>query len=121
MSTRDDARLTAQERAAFAGLEAAAAADDPQLAKRLRGSNGVWIKSVVSRTTRIAAAGSQRLLHLGWWGIPIALVGLLLVVVSMSAGLALGVVGALISTFGLYLVARTIRDRRAPATDSTEQ
>jgi Protein of unknown function (DUF3040) len=118
MSTRDDARLTAQERAAFAGLEAAAAADDPQLAKRLRGSNGIWIRSVLSRTTRIAAAGSQRLLHLGWWGIPIAVVGLLLVVVSMSAGLVLGVVGALISAFGLYLVARTIRDRRAPTPDS---
>jgi Protein of unknown function (DUF3040) len=118
MSTRDDARLTAQERAAFAGLEAAAAADDPQLAKRLRGSNGIWIRSVLSRTTRIAAAGSQRLLHLGWWGIPIALVGLLLVVVSMSAGLVLGVVGALISASGLYLVARAIRDRRAPTPDS---
>jgi len=118
MSTRDDARLTAQERAAFAGLEAAAAADDPQLAKRLRGSNGVWIRSVLSRASRIAAAGSQRCLHLGWWGIPIALVGLLLVVVSMSAGLVVGVVGALISTFGLYLVARVIRDRRTPAADS---
>jgi Protein of unknown function (DUF3040) len=118
MSTRDDARLTAQERAAFAGLEAAAAADDPQLAKRLRGSNGIWIRSVLSRVARIAAAGSQRLLNLGWWGIPIALVGLLLMVVSMSAGLFIGVVGALISTFGLYLVARAVRDRREPVADS---
>jgi hypothetical protein len=118
MSTRDDARLTAQERAAFAGLEAAAAADDPQLAKRLRGSNGIWIKSVLTRCTRLATAGWQRLAHLGWWGIPIALVGLLLVVVSMSAGLALGVVGALISTFGLYLTARAIRDRRTASAES---
>jgi Protein of unknown function (DUF3040) len=118
MSTRDDARLTAQERAAFAGLEAAAAADDPQLAKRLRGSNRIWIRSVLTRTTRIAAAGSHRLLNLGWWGIPITLVGLLLVVVSMSAGLLLGVVGAVISAFGLYLVAHGVRDRRAPDPDS---
>jgi hypothetical protein len=118
MSTRDDARLTAQERAAFAGLEAAAAADDPQLAKRLRGSNGIWIRSVLTRISRIAAAGSHRLLNLGWWGIPIALVGLVLVVVSMSAGLLLGVVGAVISTVGLYLVARAIRDRRVPGPEA---
>jgi hypothetical protein len=118
MSTRDDARLTAQERAAFAGLEAAAAADDPQLAKRLRGSNGIWIKSVLTRCTRWAAVGWQRLAHLGWWGIPIALVGLLLVVVSMSAGLTTGVVGALISTLGLYLIARAIRDRRSATGES---
>jgi Protein of unknown function (DUF3040) len=113
MSTRDDARLTAQERAAFAGLEAAAAADDPQLAKRLRGSNGIWVRSVLTRGARLASEWWQRLLHLGWWGAPLAVVGLLLVVVSMSVGLALGVVGALISTLGLYLVARTVRDRRA--------
>jgi hypothetical protein len=112
MSTRDDARLTAQERAAFAGLEAAAAADDPQLAKRLRGSNGIWVRSVLTRCARLASEWWQRLLHLGWWGIPLAVVGLLLVVVSMSVGLALGVVGALMSTLGLYLVARTVRDRR---------
>ena len=118
MSTRDDARLTAQERAAFAGLEAAAAADDPQLAKRLRGSNGIWIRSVLTRISRIAAAGSHRLLNLGWWGIPIALVGLVLVVVSMSVGFALGVAGALIATFGLYLVARAIRERRTAPVDS---
>jgi Protein of unknown function (DUF3040) len=118
MSTRDDARLTAQERAAFAGLEAAAAADDPQLAKRLRGSNRVWIRSVVTRITRMAAAGSQWLRHLGWWGIPIEVLGLLLVVVSMGAGLVVGIVGALISAFGLCLVALAIQDRRAPAVDS---
>jgi hypothetical protein len=112
MSTRDEARLTAQERAAFAGLEAAAAADDPQLAKRLRGSSGIWVKSVVTRGTRWAAAGWQWIVHLGWWGIPVALVGLLLVVVSMSVGLPLGLAGTLIATLGLYLVARAIRERR---------
>jgi hypothetical protein len=113
MSTRDEARLTAQERAAFAGLEAAAAADDPQLAKRLRGSNGIWVRSVLTRGSRWAAMAWQRLVHLGWWGIPVALVGLLLVVVSMSVGLPLGLAGALIATLGLYLVARAVRDRRA--------
>ncbi len=118
MSTRDDARLTAQERAAFAGLEAAAAADDPQLAKRLRGSNGIWVKSVLTRGSRWAAVGWQRLVQLGWWGIPIVVVGLLLVVVSMSVGLALGVAGALISTLGLFLVARAIRERRTASGDS---
>jgi hypothetical protein len=118
MSTRDDARLTAQERAAFAGLEAAAAADDPQLAKRLRGSNGIWVRSVLSRGTRWAAVAWQRLLHLGWWGIPVAVLGLVLVVVSMSVGFALGVAGALIATFGLYLVARAIRERRTAPVDS---
>jgi Protein of unknown function (DUF3040) len=113
MSTRDDARLTAQERAAFAGLEAAASADDPQLAKRLRGSNGVWVKSLLTRSARFLTAGGHWVLRLGWWGIPIAVVGLLLVVVGMSAGLVVGVAGALVAALGLYLTARAVVDRRS--------
>ena len=111
MSTRDDARLTAQERAAFAGLEAAAAADDPQLAKRLRGPSGVWVKSSLARSARVLSAGWHWVLRLGWWGIPIAVVGLVLVVVGMSAGLGVGVAGAMVAALGLYLVAQAVRDR----------
>ena len=103
MSTRDDASLTAKERAALASLEATAAAEDPQLASRLRGSRRlrlftglpaipVWLRS-------------------SWWGIPALAVGLALVVLSLSVSVVLGFVGAVLAAAGLWLVVKMV-DRR---------
>jgi hypothetical protein len=111
MGTRDDARLTAQERVALAGLESAAAADDPQLAARLKGSNAIWIRSVLLRPSVFLVGKWRWLLNHGWCGLPIVAAGLLIVVISMSAGFAWGVAGALTATVGLRLVAQAIDDR----------
>ena len=46
-----------------------------------------------------------------WWGGPIALLGLVLVVLSMSTGWVLGIVGAGLATLGLWLVVEAIRRR----------
>lgn len=97
MSTRDDASLTARERAALASLEATAAAEDPQLASRLRGSGPLRF------LTHLPAIPDS--LRSSWWGAPAALVGLALMVLSMSIGLLVGVVGAVVATGGLGLVA----------------
>ena len=103
MSTRDDASLTAQERAALAHLEAAAAADDPQLAAWLRGPGGLHL---LSRLPTPPAWMRNR-----WWGGPIALVGLVLVVLGVSAGFAVGLVGMVLAAAGLWLLAEAARRR----------
>jgi hypothetical protein len=96
MSTRDDASLTARERAALASLEALAAAEDPQLAHRLRGSGRIHLSWRVPRVPdRFRTA---------WWGGPVVLVGLALMVLSLGTTLVLGVAGAGLATFGLWLV-----------------
>jgi hypothetical protein len=95
MATRDEASLSDQERAALAHLEARAAADDPQLAGRLRGPGSrrqlpefppvpVWTGS-------------------GWWALPVALVGLLIMVFSLSTLAVVGVIGALVMAAGLWM------------------
>jgi Protein of unknown function (DUF3040) len=96
MSTRDETSLTARERAALASLEATAAAEDPQLASRLRGASSFrW----VTYLPPIPAWWWS-----SWWGVPVALVGLMLMIVSLSAGLVLGVVGALVMTGGVRML-----------------
>ena len=119
MSTRDDARLTAQERAALSNLEALAAADDPQLAARLRGPSRWRLVVQVSRALGWVAGlpglqgwvrrlpGVQSL----WVAVPAVIVGLALTVVSVSVGLAVGVIGAGISAAGLWSVV-TAAERR---------
>lgn len=103
MSTRDDARLTAQERAALSNLEASATAADPQLAARLRGPNR-W-----SPLLRLPALpGWIRSL---WVAAPAVVVGLVLTVASLSVGLAVGVVGACVAAAGLSSLV-TAADRR---------
>ena len=72
MSTRDDASLTAKERAALASLEAMAAAEDPQLASRLRGSRRLRL------FTGMPAIPSW--LRSTWWGVPALVVGLVLII-----------------------------------------
>ncbi len=110
MGTRDDARLTAQERVALAGLESAAAADDPQLAARLKGSNAIWLRSSLLRPSAFLVGRWRRLLRRGWWGLPMIAAGLLLVTIGMSVGFACGLVGALTVTVGLRLVAQAVED-----------
>lgn len=103
MSTRDDARLTAQERAALTNLEALATADDPQLAARLRGP-GRW-----SPLVRLPVLpGWVRSI---WLAVPAVVVGLVLVAASLSIGLAVGVVGAGVAAAGLWSLV-TAAERR---------
>jgi hypothetical protein len=103
MST-PDASLSPQERAALADLEAAAAADDPQLAARLRGGRRLHAWTLPHRVMTFVVGRWKALLTLGWWGAPIAAVGLTLMILSLSAGLLLGVIGVVLGLFGLSLV-----------------
>jgi hypothetical protein len=107
MSTRDEASLNARERAALANLEAQAAADDPQLARRLRGSSRFRL---VTTLPRIPAWLWQ-----SWWGAPVAVVGLVLIVLSLSTGLVVGLVGAAMAAAGLRMVVGAIERRRVPS------
>lgn len=100
MSTRDDASLTARERAALATLEAVAAAEDPQLARRLRGA-GRFRPTIHLPRIPVRAPSS-------WWALPLVVVGLGLVVASLSTMVALGVLGAVITASGLRLAAGAI-------------
>ena len=103
MSTRDDASLTARERAALASLAALAAAEDPQLARRLRGSSRLrWITYL----PRIPGWFRN-----SWWGGPLALVGLVLMVLSLSIGVLLGIAGAVVATGGLRMLAGAVETR----------
>lgn len=110
MST-PDARLNAAERAALADLEAAATAADPHLAARLRG-RVVWrpgpaFGAVAARiqTAWITLLAARSL------GPPLILVGLLLTVLGIGSGIGLSLVGALMATLGLRLVAEMISAR----------
>ena len=107
MSTRDDARLTAEERAALSSLEALAAADDPQLAARLRGP-GRWSTALRGAAMRILSARASAPAWLGtpWVAVPALVVGLGLVVAGLSLGWGVGVLGALLATGGLVPVVR---------------
>ena len=103
MSTRDDSRLTAEERAVLANLEATATADDPQLAARLRGPSR-W-KLVASMPP---LPGWVRSL---WVAVPAIIAGLVLTAVSLSTSLAVGVVGAGIAAAGLWSLVSTAERR----------
>ena len=107
MSTRDDARLTAQERAALSSLEALAAADDPQFAARLRGP-GRWSGALRRAGMRALSAWALMPAWLSsrWVAVPAVVVGLALVVAGLSLGWAVGVLGALLTTGGLVSVVR---------------
>ena len=92
MSNRDGADLSAWERAVLADLEEAASAEDPRLHLRLQG-------------------GARRVPSLRWGGLPglqsaalgvlLTVVGLALVVLSLSVALVLGIAGAVLTSIGL--------------------
>ena len=102
-----DARLSQQERDALASLEAAAAADDPQLAGRLNGTAVMRARAAIPGLVASAAAWLRRVERYAWMGGPIAAAGFALMVVGQSAGLAVGIVGAILAAGGLALVAHT--------------
>ncbi len=93
MGTRDEASLSPQERAALAGLEARAVEEDPALAARLAAGSRRFRPHIPSWAPGLGA----RL----WFGPVLLVIGLLLVVTSLSVSLVLGVVGALITAAGL--------------------
>jgi hypothetical protein len=108
-----DSRLSAEERAALAHLEAAATADDPHLATRLRGSGSARLSLLGSRAHRDLSAIGARVLGLGWWGLVVAAVGFAMIVLAVSTSLWLGVGGALITVAGLIAAGHAIERRIA--------
>jgi len=118
MSGRD-ARLSAEERAALANLEAAAMADDPNLSTRLRGGSPTRWGLAGSKARQGFSLVLARLTHLGWWGAPVAAVGLAVIVISVATSVWLGLLGAALAVSGLTSVAHaastTIRRRASAA------
>lgn len=110
MGRRDDSSLNAIERAALACLEAKAAAEDPALAGRLRGASRFPVIAYLRRT----GMGGSR----GWCGAPLILVGLILAALSLSTTWVMGVVGSLITAWGLWMVAAAVERRRPNAGSS---
>lgn len=110
VSRRDDASLTASERAALVRLEARAVADDPVLARRLRGSS----RLPAIAHLRLVRMGSGR----GGWGATLIVLGLILVALSLSTTWALGVVGSLMTAWGLWMGAGAVK-RPCANTSST--
>jgi Protein of unknown function (DUF3040) len=98
-----EVRLSAEERAALASIEAKAAAEDPQLAALLKGSSRQWVHAVPRRVGGIVMSGWRALVSHGWWGFLIAAIGLALMATAMSAGLIVGLVGAVLAAAGLRL------------------
>lgn len=114
MSTRDDARLTAEERAALSNLEAIAMADDPQLAARLRGPSRWHPLNAVARlhlTARWARVPSWA--YELWFCVPAVVVGLALAVLSLAVGWELGALGGVLAACGLALLLRVAARRIA--------
>jgi hypothetical protein len=95
MSTRDEATLSDAERAALAGLETKAEADDPRLAAQLRGRHRtipkITIPPVLLRASRTAI------------GPVVAVVGLILTVFALSVSLPVALLGALLLVGGLVM------------------
>ncbi len=113
MST-PDARLNAAERAALAGLEAAATAADPSLAARLRGGRAWRARPVVHFVASRVRPLWSVLLGLRWWGIPLTVLGLLLMALGLGTSMALSFAGAVISAVGLRVSAEILLSRLKP-------
>lgn len=112
MSTPDSG-LSPQERAAFADLEAAVRADDPQMAARMRSATGGHSHARTFPPRLVAyLVGRWRIaLRHSWWGAPALVVGLALTVLSMSTSILAGVVGLLIAAVGTRLIVEQVRVR----------
>jgi hypothetical protein len=95
MSTRDEATLSDAERAALAGLESKAEADDPRLAAQLRGRHRslpkITIPPVIPRMSHTVL------------GPVIAVVGLALTVLALSVSVPVSLLGALLLVIGMVM------------------
>ncbi|HWE55653.1 MAG TPA: DUF3040 domain-containing protein [Acidimicrobiales bacterium] len=109
MST-PDARLNAAERAALADLESAAAAADPTLAAKLKGT-GPRTRPTLARARREALRWWAPVLGAGWWGIPLVVAGLLLMALGLSASLVLSLAGMVMAVVGLRILAELAETR----------
>jgi hypothetical protein len=101
MSTRDEATLSAAERAALAGLESKAEADDPRLAAQLRGG-GHALPSLHLPAALVRASQT-------WVGPVVAVAGLVLMILTLSSAVVLALVGALLFMGGLLLCSSLVR------------
>lgn len=118
MSTRDDARLTAQERAALSSLEANAIADDPQLAARLRGP-GRWTLSAHRVRLQVSLRpGIPAWAFKLWFAIPAVVLGLVLAVLGVTLGWGVGVGGAVLAAAGLTSLVRHAGRKLGPGRGS---
>jgi len=102
MGTRDEASLSPQERAALAGIEARAIEDDPALAARLAAGLHFRLKM---------PSWAPGLVTTLWFGPVLVVVGLLVVVLSLSVSLLLGIVGAALTAAGLACTGRALVPR----------
>ena len=105
MST-PDARLNAAERAAFADLEAAAAAADPALASRLRGTRTG--PAFGSARVQLLRAWLLLLMRARRFGVPLIALGLLVIVLGLSRGLVLSLAGVALLALGLRVATEWI-------------
>lgn len=110
-----DAKLSAAERAALADIEAAAVADDPHLAARLKGAPGHRLRSPLPLLHPLALRLWRGFLQLGWWGVPLTVAGFVLMTLGLNAGLPLSLLGAIVALGGLRLVAEAVDRRRRDA------
>ena len=116
MST-PDAKLNAAERAALADLEAAAAAADPSLAALLRGRTP-WRARPAFRSLRLRALRVWAVvLGSRWWGVPMTLVGSVLMVLGLGSGTFLSLAGVLVTVVGLRVLAEILRRRLSISLD----
>lgn len=102
MSTRDDAKLSDKERAALAGLEAEAEADDPGLAAHLRGRRGGHRKPLTV-PPQLTAASRTAL------GPIVAVLGLFVVVLTLSASVAVAALGLVVMVAGATMSSVLVR------------
>ncbi len=117
MSARDDAMLSAQERAALAGLEARAETDDPRLASHLRGQVSVPGRVRVTIPPGLWAWAA----HVNLWlvGPVLAVLGLIGLLVGVAVSPVVGVLGAVAAAGGLVMLATAI-ERRLVASRATK-
>ncbi|MDQ6784407.1 MAG: DUF3040 domain-containing protein [Actinomycetota bacterium] len=108
MSTRDDATLSAEERAAFARIEAQAIADDPSLGATLPFRLRQRMRGVVATVSREARRR--------WVGPLLVVVGVVLVVVGLVTTIAVSAVGIVIVVLGGIPVIEALRTRLQLAT-----
>jgi hypothetical protein len=110
MST-PDAKLNAAERAALAGLEAAAVAADPHLADRLRGGSSSRTRPVTARGIAAARRVWASLLAAGWAGTPLFVAGVALMLFGLGTAAAVSMIGAVAAALGLRLIAESVERR----------